>query len=153
MDIEARLKDLGIVLPPPPQPAGNYTAGTVVGNLVFSSACVPCKADKTFITGKVGTDLSIEEGYAAARLTGLNMLANIKALIGDLNRVKKVVKVLGMVHCGPDFAEHPKVIDGFSDLFAEVFGDAVGKGGRAAVGMDSLPAQIAVQVEMILEIA
>jgi enamine deaminase RidA (YjgF/YER057c/UK114 family) len=152
MGIEARLTELGITLPAPPKPVGNYTAGTVVGNLVFMSGCGPRKPDNSSITGKVGTDLDTEEAYQAARLVGLNMLANVKSLIGDLDRVKKVVKVLGMVNAAPDFKEHPKVINGFSDLMVEVFGEEAGKGGRSAVGMGSLPSQIAVEVEMILEL-
>lgn len=152
MSIEARLSELGITLPPPPNPVGNYTAGTVVGNLVFMSGCGPRKPDNTSITGKVGTDLTTEEAYEAARLVGLNMLANVKSVIGDLDRVKKVVKVLGMVNAVPEFKEHPKVINGFSDLMVEVFGEEAGRGGRSAVGMGSLPSQIAVEVEMILEL-
>jgi enamine deaminase RidA (YjgF/YER057c/UK114 family) len=152
MGIDARLAELGITLPAPPKPVGNYTAGTVVGNLVFMSGCGPRKPDNSSITGKVGADLTTEEAYQAARLVGLNMLANVKSLIGDLDRVKKVVKVLGMVNAAPDFKEHPKVINGFSDLMVEVFGEEAGKGGRSAVGMGSLPMQIAVEVEMILEL-
>jgi len=152
MSIEARLTELGIMLPPPPKPVGNYTAGTVVGNLVFMSGCGPRKLDNSSITGKVGADLTTDEAYQAARLVGINMLANIKSLIGDLDRVKKIVKVLGMVNAVPDFAEQPKVINGFSDLMVEVFGEDAGKGSRSAVGMGSLPMQIAVEVEMILEL-
>lgn len=152
MGIEARLAELGIELPAPPKPVGNYTAGTVVGNLVFMSGCGPRKPDNTSVTGKVGADLDTEQAYQAARLVGLNMLANVKSLIGDLDRVKQVVKVLGMVNAAPDFKEHPKVINGFSDLMVEVFGEEAGKGGRSAVGMGSLPSQIAVEVEMILEL-
>lgn len=152
MSIEARLKELAIELPSPPSPVGNYVGGVQVGNLLFMSGCGPRKPDGSSITGKVGTDLTTEEGYAAARLVGLNMLANIKSVIGDLDRVKQVVKVLGMVNATPDFKEHPKVINGFSDLMVEVFGDT-GRGGRSAVGMGSLPSQISVEVEMILEVA
>ena len=152
MNVEARLKHLGIELPPPPSPVGNYTAGTVVGNLVFMSGCGPRKPDNTSITGKVGTDLTTDQAYQAARLVGLNMLANVKSLIGDLDRVKKVVKVLGMVNAAPDFKEHPRVMNGFSDLMVAVFGEEAGRGGRSAVGMGSLPMQIAVEVEMILEL-
>lgn len=151
MSAEARLKELGITLPSPPKPVGNYVGGVQVGTLLFMSGCGPRKPDNTSITGKVGSDLSMEQAYNAARLVGLNMLANVKAQIGSLDRVKRVVKVLGMVNSDPEFKDHPKVINGFSDLMVEVFGDA-GRGGRSAVGMGSLPSQIAVEVEMILEL-
>lgn len=151
MSAEARLKELGITLPSPPKPVGNYVGGVQVGTLLFMSGCGPRKPDNTSITGKVGSDLSTEQAYNAARLVGLNMLANVKAQIGSLDRVKRVVKVLGMVNSDPEFKDHPKVINGFSDLMVEVFGDS-GRGGRSAVGMGSLPSQIAVEVEMILEL-
>lgn len=151
MSVEAKLTELGIELPAPPKPAGNYVGGVQVGNILFMSGCGPSLPDGGSITGKVGGDLSVEDGYGAARQVGINMLANIKAQVGNLDRVKRVVKVLGMVNANPDFKEHPKVINGFSDLMVEVFGDN-GRGGRSAVGMGSLPFQIAVEVEMILEI-
>lgn len=151
MSVEAKLTELGIELPSPPKPAGNYVGGVQVGNILFMSGCGPSLPDGGSITGKVGGDLSVEDGYGAARQVGINMLANIKAQVGNLDRVKRVVKVLGMVNANPDFKEHPKVINGFSDLMVEVFGDN-GRGGRSAVGMGSLPFQIAVEVEMILEI-
>ena len=152
MSAEAKLKELGITLPQPPKPVGNYVGGVQVGTLLFMSGCGPRKPDNTSITGKVGGELTTEQGYEAARLVGLNMLANVKAQIGSLDKVKRVVKVLGMVNADPAFKEHPKVINGFSDLMVEVFGDP-GRGGRSAVGMGSLPGQIAVEVEMILEVA
>jgi len=152
MSIEARLKELGIELPAPPPAAGNYVAGVRVGNLLFMSGCGPRQADGSSITGKVGADLSVEDGYAAARVVGLNMLANIRSVLGDLDQVARVVKVLGMVNATPDFKEHPKVINGYSDLMVEVFGEDAGRGGRSAVGMGSLPFQIAVEVEMIVEV-
>jgi len=151
MAAETRLKELNISLPAPPKPVGNYVGGVAVGNLLFMSGCGPRLPDNTSITGKVGRDLDVEEAYQAARLVGLNMLANVRAQIGSLDRVRRVVKVLGMVNAVPDFREHPKVINGFSDLMVEVFGDA-GRGARSAVGMGSLPFQIAVEVEMILEL-
>lgn len=151
MSAEARLKELGITLPSPPKPVGNYVGGVQVGTLLFMSGCGPRKPDNTSITGKVGSELSTEQAYNAARLVGLNMLANVKAQIGSLDRVKRVVKVLGMVNADPEFKDHPKVINGFSDLMVEVFGDS-GRGGRSAVGMGSLPSQIAVEVEMIVEL-
>ena len=151
MSAEAKLKELGIELPKPPKPAGNYIGGVKVGNLLFMSGCGPRKADDTSITGKVGRELDVDAGYNAARLVGLNMLANVRAQLGSLDRVKRVVKVLGMVNADVEFKEHPTVINGFSDLMVEVFGDN-GRGGRSAVGMGSLPFQIAVEVEMILEV-
>ncbi len=153
MDAEARLKDLGIALPPPPTPIGNYVAGVRVGDLLFMSGCGPRRSDGSAITGKLGTDLSVDEGYAAARVVGLNMLANIRSAIGSLNRVERVVKVLGMVNSAPHFDQMPKVINGFSDLFVEIFGAERGRGARSAVGMAALPNQIAVEVEMVLQVS
>lgn len=152
MSAEAKLKELNITLPSAPQPLGNYVGGVQVGNLLFMSGCGPRESDNSSTTGKLGRDLDTEDGYQAARLVGLNMLANVKAQLGSLDRVKRVVKVLGMVNADPAFKEHPKVINGFSDLMVEVFGDA-GRGARSAVGMGSLPFQISVEVEMILEVA
>ena len=122
------------------------------GNLLFMSGCGLRNLDGSSITGKVGADVTTEQGYEAARLVGLNMLANIKAVAGVLDKVKRVVKVLGMVNAAPDFKEHPKVINGYSDLMIEVFGEDAGKAARSAVGMGSLPSQIAVEVEMIVEL-
>ena len=120
-------------------------------NLVFLAGKGPKKEDGTYITGKVGKDLSVKEGYAAARRSGILQLGALKAAIGDLNRVKRIVKVLGMVNATADFTDHPEVINGFSDLMVEVFGER-GKHARAAVGMYSLPRNIAVEIEMIVEI-
>ena len=152
MSAEAKIKELGIELPAPPAPAGNYVPGVQTENLLFMSGCGPRNADGSSISGKVGGDLSAEQGYDAARLVGLNMLANIKAVVGDLDKVKRIVKVLGMVNAVPEFKEHPKVINGYSDLMVEVFGEDAGKAARSAVGMGSLPFQIAVEVEMIVEL-
>jgi enamine deaminase RidA (YjgF/YER057c/UK114 family) len=151
MAAEQRIRDLGIELPPAAKPVGNYVGGVRSGNLLFMSGCGPRKGDGTFVVGKVGRQLSVAEGYDAARLTGLTMLANIRAEIGSLDKVRRVVKVLGMVNSDPDFADAPKVINGFSDLLVEVFGEA-GRGARSAVGMVALPFQIAVEVEMVLEV-
>jgi len=153
MGAEARLKELAIELPSAPAPIGNYIAGVQVGNLLFMSGCGPRRREGGPVTGKLGADLSTEDGYAIARVVGLNMLANIRSVIGSLDRVERVVKVLGMVNCAPDFAEQPKVINGFSDLFVEVFGRERGCGARSAVGMAALPNQIAVEVEMVLQIS
>ena len=150
MGAEARLKELGIELPPPLKPAGNYVGATTAGSMVYLSGEGPRKPDGV-IAGKVGRDLSVEEGQAAARLVGLNMLTTLRNEIGSLDRVKRIVKVFGMVNATEDFKRHPDVINGFSDLMVEVFGDA-GRSARSAVGMASLPFQIAVEVEMIVEI-
>jgi enamine deaminase RidA (YjgF/YER057c/UK114 family) len=147
------LKELKIDLPPAPAPVGNYVGGVAVGNLLFMSGCGPRRSDGTAITGKLGSDLTTEEGYAAARVVALNMLANIRSVIGSLDRVERVVKVLGMVNAAPHFDQMPKVINGFSDLFVEIFGLERGRGARSAVGMATLPNQIAVEVEMVLQIA
>lgn len=149
---EARLKELGITLPAVGTPIANYVKWVRTGNLVFLSGHGP--EDKTksgYITGKLGKDLSIEEGYAAARLTGVSLLASLKAAVGDLSKVKRIVKVLGMVNGTDSFADQPKVINGFSDLMVAVFGDA-GKHARSAVGMASLPMNMAVEIEMVVEI-
>ncbi len=151
MGAEAKLAELGIELPEAPSPAGNYVGAVAVGDLVFLSGMGPRRADGGSIAGKVGDALSVEEGYQVARLVGLNALAALRREIGDLDRVRRVVKVLGMVNAAPDFRDHPKVINGFSDLMVEVFGEA-GRGARSAVGMGSLPFQIPVEVEMIVEV-
>jgi len=153
MGAEARLKELGIELPPPPTPVGNYVAGVLVGNLLFMSGCGPRRNDGSAITGKLGIDLNTEDGYAAARVVALNMLANIRSVIGSLDRIERVVKVFGMVNAAPHFDQMPKVLNGFSDLFVEIFGAERGRGARSAVGMATLPNQIAVEVEMVLQIS
>lgn len=150
-DVEARLQELGIELPELGAPVANFVLAVRTGNLVFCSGNGPLKSDGTWITGKVGTDLTIEEGYEAARLTGIQQLAVLKAELGDLNKVKRIVKVLGMVNSDPNFTDQPKVINGFSDLMVEVFGEK-GKHARAAVGMSSLPFGIACEIEMIVEV-
>jgi len=152
MNPEQRLVELGIELPPAPRPMGTYVPGVLVGDLLFMSGLGPRHADGTMISGKVGRDLDIEQARAAARLVGLNMLANIRAILGPLDRVERVVKTLGMVNSAPDFDQQPKVIDGYADLFVEVFGEDRGRGARSAVGMAALPMQIAVEVETILKV-
>ncbi len=151
-DIEAKLEAMGITLPTPPTPVANYVTAVSTGNLVFLSGHGPMKPDGNNITGKVGADLSIEEGKEAARVTAINLLASLKAEIGDLNKVKRIVKVLGMVNAAPDFTQHPQVINGCSDLMVELFGEKMGKHARAAVGMGSLPSNIAVEIEMVVEV-
>lgn len=150
-DPEARLKALGIELPAAPQPVANYVNGVRTGNLIFLAGKGPKRADGSEITGKLGADVSIETGYEAARLTAINQLAVLKAMLGDLRRVQRVVKVLGMVNSDPDFVQQPAVINGFSDLIVEVFGER-GRHARAAVGMASLPRGQAVEIEMIVEV-
>ncbi len=152
-DVEARLQELGIELPNPPAPVANYVRSVRTGNLVFLAGHGPLKPEGGYVTGKVGQDLTLEEGYEAARLTAIALLASLKAEIGDLNKVIRIVKVTGMVNTTPEFTEHPQVINGFSDLMVEVFGEARGKHARAAVGMASLPIGIAVEIEMVVEVA
>ena len=149
---EARLERLGIPLPVPPKPVANYVPAVRTGNLIFLAGAGPRKPDGSFITGKVGTDLDLEQAYQAARLTGITLLSVLKAELGDLDKVKRIVKVLGMVNADPSFAQHPKVINGFSDLMVEVFGER-GKHARSAVGMGSLPFGIAVEIEMVVEVS
>ena len=151
-DIETKLKELNIELPPIGQPIANYVHVVRSGNLLFLAGKGPSNANGEFITGKVGKDLTIEEGQAAARLTAINQIAVLKAELGNLNKVKRIVKVLGMVNCDTDFTDHPKVINGCSELFAQVWGDDNGVGARSAVGMGSLPGNIAVEIEGIFEI-
>ncbi len=148
---EAKLQELGITLRPPSTPVANYVNAVRTGNLVFLSGKGPLQANGENITGKVGADLSIEQGYEAAKVTAVNQLSTLKAELGDLSKVKRVVKVLGMVNCTPEFSDQPKVINGFSDLMVEVFGER-GKHARAAVGMAALPGNIAVEIEMIVEV-
>ncbi|WP_232826682.1 RidA family protein [Cognataquiflexum aquatile] len=150
-DAEQKLKDLGIILPEASSPVANYVNAVRSGNLLFLAGKGPGLPDGTFITGKVGQDLTIEEGKEAARMVAINQLAVLKAELGDLNKVKRIVKVLGMVNCNSDFTHQPQVINGFSDLMVEVFGEK-GKHARSAVGMNALPMNIAVEVELIVEI-
>ena len=152
MGIEQKLKELGIKLPQAQPPAANYVPAVRTGNLLYLSGVGPAKRpDGSIPTGKVGADLSTEEGYEAARSTGISILARMKGQLGDLNRVKRVIKVLGMVNSAPDFNQHPSVINGCSDLFGEVFGE-VGRHARSAVGMAGLPNDIPVEIEVIIEI-
>ena len=131
MQIEAKLKELGLELPPAVTPVANYVPAVRAGNLVFLSGHGPFNEDGTLITGKVGSDLTVEQGYQAARRVGIGLLGSLKATIGDLDKVKQVVKLLGMVNCGPEFVDQPKVINGASDFLVEVFGDR-GKHARSA---------------------
>jgi enamine deaminase RidA (YjgF/YER057c/UK114 family) len=152
MTAEARIKELGLSLPQPPKPGGNYVPGVRVGNLLFLSGHGPGRADGApSARGKVGRDLSLEDGYKTAREVGINLLGTARALLGSLDKVKRVVKVLGMVNSAEGFGDQPKVINGFSDLMVEVFGEN-GRHARSAVGMAELPSGIPVEIEMILEV-
>lgn len=150
-DYDKKLKDMGIELFAPSRPMANYVKAVRVGNLLYLSGHGPGKADGTNITGKVGEDLSTEQGYDAAKQTGISILSTLKSELGDLNKVKRIVKVLGMVNCTDGFTDQPKVINGFSDLMVAVFGDK-GRHARSAVGMNSLPGNIAVEIEIIVEV-
>jgi len=152
MSAETRIKELGITLPQPSKPLGNYVPGVRVGNLLFLSGHGPIRSDgQATVRGKVGRDLSVEDGYKAAREVGVNLLGSARTLLGSLDKVKRVVKVLGMVNSAEGFGEQPKVINGFSDLMVEVFGEN-GRHARSAVGMAELPSGIPVEIEMILEV-
>ena len=152
MGAEARIKELGITLPSPPKPMGNYIPAVRVGNLLFLSGHGPIRVgDQPLTRGKVGRDMSTEDAYKVAREVGINLLGSARTALGSLDKVKRVVKVLGMVNAVESFGEQPKVINGFSDLMVEVFGEN-GRHARSAVGMGSLPAGIPVEIEMILEI-
>lgn len=148
---EEKLKQSGITLPVPQKPIANYVNAVRVGNIIYLAGKGPNKPDGTNITGKVGKELNIQQGYDAARLTGINQLAVLKAELGSLNKVKRIIKVLGMVNCTEDFIDQPKVINGYSDLMVEIFGEN-GKHARSAVGMYMLPGNIPVEVEMIVEV-
>lgn len=149
MSVEARLQELGITLPPPPAPAANYVPWRIGGGLLFLSGVGPNRPDGTAIIGTIGGELSVEQGYEAARLCGLNLLANMRAALGSLDRVDTVLKVLGMVRGVPEFGRHPEVINGCTDLFVQVLGEG-GRPARSAVGMGSLPRGIAVEVEAVV---
>jgi enamine deaminase RidA (YjgF/YER057c/UK114 family) len=150
-DPEKKLKQLGIELKKPPTPVANYVPAVQVGKLVFLSGQGPLQDDGKFITGKVGWEITLEQAQQAARLTGIRLLEALKGQIGDLNKVKRIVKVLGMVNAIPQFDQHPKVINGFSDFMVEVFG-VNGKHARSSVGVGSLPSNIPVEIEMIVEL-
>lgn len=153
MTPEARLHDLGVQLPPPPKPAGVYKPVVLAGNMVYVSGHGPLKLDGTLITGRVGDDLDQQAGYEAAKQTGLAILASLREKLGGLDKIGRVIKLLGMVNSTPDFTKHPAVINGCSELFAKVFGEDAGVGARSAVGMGSLPGNIAVEIEAIFELA
>lgn len=152
-DVEQKITTLNIVLPEPSSPVANYVPAVsfLEDKLLYLSGTGPKKPDGSYIVGTIGLDLSKEEGYEAAKLAGINLLARLKKELGDLNRVKRIVKVTGMVNSTKDFNEQPAVINGFSDLMVDVFGER-GRHSRSAIGMVSLPMNIAVEIEMLVEI-
>ena len=151
---EDRLADLGLELPPVPTPVATYVPSVRSGSMLYVSGSGPgVGPDGEPVRGELGRDLTLEEGNAAARLVGLRILANVRHSLGSLNKVERVVKVLGMVNATPDFGQQPQVVNGFSDLMVEIFGEERGKGARSAVGMGSLPSGIPVEVEAIFEIS
>jgi enamine deaminase RidA (YjgF/YER057c/UK114 family) len=149
-DAETNLKEKGIVLNTPVSPVANYVNAVRTDNLLFLAGAGPLKADKTYVTGKVGRDLTIKEGYEAARLVGISHLAVLKHELGSLNKVTRIVRVQGMVNCTEEFTDQSKVINGYSDLMVEIFGEK-GKHTRAAVGMYALPLNMAVEITAIVE--
>jgi enamine deaminase RidA (YjgF/YER057c/UK114 family) len=153
MSAEARLHELRLELPPAPRPLAVYRPLVVLGNVAYVSGHGPVRSDGSLIVGRVGETMDLDGGRAAARQVGLAILATIRSELGSLDRVSRVIKLLGMVNCTPDFSDHPKVINGCSELFADVFGRERGIGARSAVGMGSLPGQIAVEIEAIFELA
>ncbi len=151
-DPDKRIEELHLTLPPAPKPMAVYKPAVRTGNLLFVSGHGPLKADKTLILGKVGKDLTAEEGKEAARQTGLAILATLIDSLGSLKKVKKLVKSLGMVNCTDDFKDQPKVINGYSELMKDVFGEEIGVGARSAVGFNALPGGMAIEIEAIFEV-
>ena len=151
-DIDSKLAQLGLSLPPAPKPVGLYKPVLVVGNLAYVSGHGPLQSDGTLILGRVGADLTLEQGQAAARQTGLAMLATLRAGLGSLDKIARVVKILGLVRCTDDFGQTPAVINGFSQLFVDLWGSDLGIGVRSALGTNALPGGMAVEVEAIFEI-
>lgn len=152
MSNQAKFESLNLELPPAPKAIGLYKPLIEVGNLAYTSGHGPLQADKTLITGRVGAEMSVDQGYAAARQTGLATLATLLESFGSLDRVVRLVKTFGLVQATPEFTEHPAVINGFSELMREVFGHEAGVAARSAVGAASLPAGMAVEVEAVFEI-
>ena len=150
---DQRFEELGLTLPPPPTPLGVYKPFLIVGNFVYVSGHGTVKEDRSLIIGTVGKELNLEEGKLAARQVGLAILATLRSNLGSLNKIKRVIKVLGMVNCVPEFERHPYIINGCSELFAKVWGGDNGVGVRSAVGMSSLPDNITVEIEAMFELA
>jgi enamine deaminase RidA (YjgF/YER057c/UK114 family) len=149
---EARIKELKLELPAAPKPVAKYKTAVQIGNILYVSGHGPLKADGKMITGRVGADMNPEQGKQAARQVGLAILSTVRNTLGSLDKVKRLLKTLGMVNSVADFKDHPQVINGFSELMAEVFGEDAGVGARSAVGMGSLPGNIPVEVECIFEV-
>ena len=149
---EARIKELKLQLPPPPKPVAKYKPAVQSGNMLYVSGHGPLRADGTMVAGKVGTDLTPEQAKDAAKLVGLAILSSARNTLGSLDKIKRLIKTLGMVNGTPDFTKQPMVIDGFSELMADVFGEDAGVGARSAVGMGSLPGNIPVEFECIFEV-
>ncbi len=152
MSIEARLAELGIVLPPAPKPGGVYQPLVRVGNLAWLSGHGPCLDGETYQTGRVGAEVSLEQAQLAARNTGLSLLATMKRELGSLDHVSRLIKTLALVNCTDDFTQQPLVVNGFSELFAEVFGPEAGIGARSALAANTLPGNIPVEIEIIVEL-
>ena len=152
MSAEARVHELRLELPPAPKPLAVYKPLVVLGNVAYVSGHGPVRTDGSLIVGRVGETMDLDGGRAAARQVGLAILSTLRSELGSLDRISRVIKLLGMVNCTPDFPDHPKVINGCSELFADVFGRERGIGARSAVGMGSLPGQIAVEIEAIFEL-
>jgi enamine deaminase RidA (YjgF/YER057c/UK114 family) len=152
MNAEARVVELGLELPPAPEALGVYRPVVVAGGVAYTSGHLPMKSDGSLITGRVGEQLDVQAGYQAARQTCLAILASLKAALGSLDQVKRVIKVVGLVNATPDFTEHPAVINGCSELLAEVFGPEAGVGARCALGAGSLPKNVPVEIEAMFEV-
>ena len=150
---ETRIQELHITLPTPAKPVAKYKTAVLAGNMLYVSGHGPLKPDGSLIVGRVGADLTADQGKEAARVTGLAILSTVRSTLGSLDKVKRLVKSLGMVNCTAEFKDQPAVVNGFSELMAEVFGEDAGVGARSAVGMGSLPSNIAVEVECIFEVA
>ncbi|MBI1928835.1 RidA family protein [Candidatus Poribacteria bacterium] len=151
MKIEKRLEELGITLPPPAKPVANYVTTVQTGNLVFTSGHGPGSGEGKIYKSQLGTDATVEDGYQSARVVAINLISTLKNALGDLDRIKRVVKVVGFVNSAPTFTAQPAVVNGASDLFVEVFGDK-GRHARSAVGMSQLPGGIPVEIELVVEI-
>jgi enamine deaminase RidA (YjgF/YER057c/UK114 family) len=152
MSAESRLAELKLQLPPVPKPAGVYKPVVISGHMAYVSGHGPLKSDKTMLTGRIGVDVDLQAGVLAARQTGLAILATLREALGSLDHVVRVVKVLGMVNCSPDFTQHPLVINGCSELFRDIWGEEHGVAARSAVGMGSLPGNITTEIEAIFEL-
>jgi enamine deaminase RidA (YjgF/YER057c/UK114 family) len=149
---DTRIQELHLTLPPAPKPVAKYRTALLLGDLLYVSGHGPLQPDGSLIKGRVGADLTLEQGQAAARQVGLAVLATVRATLGSLNKVKRLVKTFGLVLCTPEFTDQPKVVNGFSELMAEVFGDEAGVGTRSAVGTSALPSGMAVEVECVFQV-